>query len=91
MRLSTRYIVILGTLIALVLAFSGSVSSTQAQDQGQDEEAIVGYRIIGDEISGPYLIQVQVSPKAPITGIVRFAIGGGPPELCPQFLFGWLP
>jgi hypothetical protein len=74
MRFSARYIAILGTLIALVLVLAGPVSSIQAQDQGHDEEAIVGYRIIGEEISGPHLIQVQVSPKAPITGITRFAV-----------------
>ena len=71
-RSSARYIAILGALIALVLAIVGSARSIHAQDQ--DEEAIVGYRIIGEAIAGPHLIQVQVSPKAPITGIARFAV-----------------
>ncbi len=70
--MSARYIAILAALIALVLAIVCSTRSIHAQDQG--EEAIVGYRIIGEEIVGPHLIQVQVSPKAPITGIARFAV-----------------
>ncbi len=59
-------------LIAAALVLTGSVTSVMAQDN--DEEAIVGYRIIGEEIAGPHLIQVQVSPTAPIAGIARFAV-----------------
>ena len=52
---------------------ASSISPLYAQDT-QAEEAIVGYRIIGEDVVGPYTIQVQVSPVTPIPGISRFAV-----------------
>ncbi len=40
----------------------------------QDDEPIVGYRILGESQGGPHTIQLQVSPPAPILGISRFAV-----------------
>ena len=69
----------LGALIglAVVLASFVSPSPLYAQDGAHDtqtDEAIVGYRIIGEDVAGAYTIQVQVSPVAPIPGISRFAV-----------------
>jgi hypothetical protein len=58
-------------LSVLTIGFS-SISLVQAQDQ--ENEPIVGYRIIGEETAGPYTVEVQVSPPAPYAGIVRFAV-----------------
>lgn len=68
-----RTIFALGALIGLVLVLASSVSPLYAQDT-ETEEAIVGYRIIGQDVVGAYTIQVQVSPVAPIPGISRFAV-----------------
>lgn len=60
-------------LIGLAVVLASSISLLYAQDT-QTEEAIVGYRIIGEDVVGPYTIQAQVSPVAPIPGISRFAV-----------------
>ena len=60
----------LGVLIALAMALAGSIAPAAAQD----DDAIVGYRIIGEDVVGEYTIQVQVSPIVPIPGISRFAV-----------------
>ena len=63
----------LGALIVLVIVFASSVSPLHAQDSETDD-AIVGYRIIGEDVVGPYTIQAQVSPVTPRPGISRFAV-----------------
>lgn len=40
----------------------------------QDDEAIVGYRVLDESVAGPFTVQLQVSPVAPIVGISRFAV-----------------
>lgn len=59
-----------GIVVALVIAASVMIVPATAQD----DDAIVGYRILGEEIAGPYTIQLQMSPVAPIIGITRFAV-----------------
>jgi hypothetical protein len=66
-------------LISFLLAFIVAllVTPVVANAQGGDsteEEQIVGYVILGEEIAGPHIVQVQVSPGAPLEGIVRFAV-----------------
>jgi hypothetical protein len=58
------------TAIALLLLTF--VSSTPVD--AQDREAIVGYRIVDESIAGPFTVELQVSPAAPIVGISRFAV-----------------
>ena len=68
---------VLGVLIGLVVVLTSSVSPLYAQDSETDDAiaiAIVGYRIIGEDVVGPYTIQVQVSPVTPFPGISRFAV-----------------
>jgi len=60
-----------------VVVLVSSVSPLFAQDSQTDADeaiAIVGYRIIGEDVVGPYTIQVQVSPVTPRPGISRFAV-----------------
>jgi len=58
-----------------LVVLASSVSPLFAQDSETDEDvAIVGYRIIGEDVVGPYTIQVQVSPVTPRPGISRFAV-----------------
>ena len=46
---------------------------TSDADQDDDEQ-IIGYAILGEEIAGPHIVQVQVSPAIPAEGILRFAV-----------------
>ena len=39
-----------------------------------DSQQITGYVFLGEEIAGPHIVQVQVSPAAPKEGILRFAV-----------------
>ena len=57
-----------------VIAISFSALSVTARAQDQDEEPIVGYRILGESQAGAHLIQLQVSPVTPIVGTSRFAV-----------------
>ena len=58
-----------------MVVLASSVSPLFAQDSETDEAiAIVGYRIIGEDVVGPYTIQVQISPVTPRPGISRFAV-----------------
>lgn len=58
-------------LLGLVFALFAVSGAVLAQD---DDEAIVGYRILGESQAGPHMIQLQVSPVAPIVGTSRFAV-----------------
>ena len=70
-----RHVAVLFALAAIAFALLVSPAVAVAQDGAQeDAEQIVGYVILGEEIAGPYLIQVQLSPGAPQEGIVRFAV-----------------
>jgi len=60
----------LGAFLAVLIAMISTASPLRAQDN----DAIVGYRILGEEIAGPHRIQLQVSPVAPIRGTTRFAV-----------------
>ena len=40
----------------------------------QDNEEIVGYTIVGEDLVGPHTVQLQVSPLSPIVGTSRFAV-----------------
>lgn len=62
----------LGAFLAVLIAIASTTIPLRAQDQ--DNDAIVGYRILGEEIAGPHTIQLQVSPVAPIRGTTRFAV-----------------
>ena len=70
-----RIILVLIAIIGLAVVLTSFVSRLYAQDsQTDDDIAIVGYRMIGDDAVGPYTIQVQVSPVTPFPGISRFAV-----------------
>ena len=70
-----RHVAVFFALAAIAFALLVSPAVAVAQDGAQeDAEQIVGYVILGEEIAGPYLIQVQLSPGAPQEGIVRFAV-----------------
>jgi hypothetical protein len=60
--------VLAGMLIASFVVFAPVLA------QGDAEEPIPGYRILGESEAGPHTIQLQVSPVAPIQGISRFAV-----------------
>ncbi len=65
------------TLIRLIgmltiLSFITLVSTVSVS--AQSDERINGYRILGDTVAGPFKVQLQVSPAAPITGTSRFAV-----------------
>ncbi|MBT3554475.1 MAG: hypothetical protein HN926_10385 [Chloroflexi bacterium] len=60
--------------VMFVIAISFSALSVTARAQDQDEEPIVGYRILGESQAGAHLIQLQVSPVTPIVGTSRFAV-----------------
>jgi len=60
--------------VVFVIAISVSILPVVAHAQDQDEEAIVGYRILGESQAGGHLVQLQVSPVTPIVGTSRFAI-----------------
>ena len=56
-------------VVAVTLGTAGHASA-----QDHDEEPIVGYRILDESEAGPFTIQLQISPVAPIVGISRFAV-----------------
>lgn len=59
----------------MAVVLTSFVSPLAAQDSDtEDPTPIVGYRIIGEDVVGPYTIQVQVSPVTPRPGISRFAV-----------------
>ncbi|MDA1281235.1 MAG: hypothetical protein O2921_01195 [Chloroflexi bacterium] len=60
--------------VILAIATSFTALSLVAQAQAQQEEAIVGYRILGESQAGSHMIQLQVSPVTPIVGTSRFAV-----------------
>jgi hypothetical protein len=60
--------------VILAIATSFTALSVVAQAQAQQEEAIVGYRILGESQAGSHMIQLQVSPVTPIVGTSRFAV-----------------
>ncbi len=61
-------------MIGLITFTVASFLATTELTHAQDDEAIVGYRILGESKAGPHTIQLQVSPPAPILGISRFAV-----------------
>jgi hypothetical protein len=66
---------VFGALIGMAVVLTSFVSPLAAQDSDtEDPTPIVGYRIIGEDVVGPYTIQVQVSPVTPRPGISRFAV-----------------
>jgi hypothetical protein len=67
----TRSIRQISFIFAIVAA---ALIATATTVQAQEEEPIVGYAILGEDIAGPYSIQVQVSPPNPIVGITRVAV-----------------
>jgi len=67
----TRSIRQISFIFAIVAA---ALIATATTVQDQEEEPIVGYAILGEDIAGPYSIQVQVSPPNPIVGITRVAV-----------------
>jgi len=58
-------------IFAVVVA---ALVATATTVQAQEEEPIVGYKILGEDVAGPYRIQVQVSPENPVVGITRVAV-----------------
>ena len=60
---------------AIGAAIAGTITTgTLASAQDQDEQPIVGYRILDESEAGPFTVQLQISPVAPIVGISRFAV-----------------
>lgn len=59
-------------IFGIAVVAVGTVAPAVAQDQ--DEEPIVGYRILDESEAGPFTVQLQISPVAPIVGISRFAV-----------------
>lgn len=68
----SRNVLFVGVLIALVLIAAALITPSKAH--AQESEAIVGFRIVGESVAGPYKIELQVSPEEPIAAIVRFAV-----------------
>ena len=60
--------------VMFAIATSFTTLSVVAVAQVQQEEAIVGYRILGESQAGSHMIQLQVSPVTPIVGTSRFAV-----------------
>lgn len=58
-------------IFAVVVA---ALVATATTVQAQEEEPIVGYKILVEDVAGPYRIQVQVSPENPVVGITRVAV-----------------
>ena len=72
---SHRQPALVSFLLAFVLALLMNPAVANAQNGDDDPpEQIVGYVILGEDIAGPHIVQVQVSPGAPRAGIVRFAV-----------------
>ena len=60
---------------AIGAAIAGTITTGPlASAQDQDEQPIVGYRILDESEAGPFTVQLQISPVAPIVGISRFAV-----------------
>jgi len=61
--------------VTFALAVLITPTVVMAQDGGQDDgEQIAGYVILGEEVAGPHIVQVQISPIAPKEGFLRVAV-----------------
>ena len=66
-------------LLAVAFAILAMPTVAMAQDgtpggDPDDAEQITGYVFLGEEVAGPHIVQIQVSPAAPTEGILRFAV-----------------
>lgn len=69
-----RQLALASSLLILALALLITPAVVMAQGLEPGDEQITGYVVLGEEVAGPHLVQVQVSPAAPKVGIVRFAV-----------------
>ena len=69
---------LLAFAVALLLAPAVAVAQDGTPggpgDEIDSDQQITGYVILGEDVAGPHIVQVQVSPGAPREGIVRFAV-----------------
>lgn len=70
-RIASGWAVAVVIAVALYLVAGGAIASAQEVPAG---EQILGYRIVGEDVAGPHMIELQVSPAAPLAGTIRFAV-----------------